>query len=766
MSRVVYNIAKTELQMLFYSPVAWLILVAFSLQSGVLFANIVELLVDAEAQGRSMGSGLTGVIFTSPWGGVFLSMQNYLYMYIPLLTMSLISREIGSKSIQLLYSSPVTNRQIILGKFLSMMIYGLALIGILLLMVLSSWTFVKDFDLSMALTGLLGLYLLVCAYAAVGIFMSSLTSYQIVAAIGTFAVLMVLNMVKNWGQEYDIVRDITYWLCMSGRSNQFVRGLICSEDVLYFIIVVGFFLSLTIIRLNAVRQKIRFSVTVGKNIGVILLVCFLGYITSLPGMKVYYDATTTNVNTLTPNSQEIVAKLDGKMTITSYVNALEPSGAQYSSYYFLKPDMERFEQYQRFKPDIKLKYVNYYDTVAPDTRWPNIRKKTLREKFVEVCRICGMDTNRFIRPEEIRAMIDLSGEGNTFVRQIVRENGEKAWLRIYDDMERFPSEREMSAAFKRMIMELPKVGYVQGHGTRSITGDKDQDYSLFTTNKHFRYALMNQGFDVEGVHLSQPIPEDVDILVVADMTWWLSPEEEGHLQQFIDRGGTLFVLGDPRHKEVMDKLFAKFGFQMTPGVLVKPDKMLRPDYTFGYVTKEATSLSYELDGRRLIPLFQPTAAGLEQVEDKGYKVTPLYTTSPNVWNEMETTDFEYDTVRLNPEAGEVEKVYNTVVALSREVNGKEQKIILSGDADCMSNGAFGKKIAGHAGPRNDALIMGGFYWFSDGEVPIDIRRPPLPDDKLYIKGGGASVIKWVYKIILPVLFALAGIVILIRRKGR
>lgn len=767
MSRVVYNIAKTELQMLFYSPVAWLILVAFSIQSGILFSDSIERFVQMQETGRSV-QGLTGGIFANPFGGVFMTVQSYLYMYIPLLTMSLISREIGSKSIQLLYSSPVTNRQIILGKFLSMMIYGLVLVGILLLMVLSSWTFVKDFNIGLALSGLLGLYLLICAYAAIGIFMSSLTSYQIVAAIGTFAVLMVLSMVNRWGQEYAIVRDITYWLSISGRCGQFVRGLICSEDVLYFIIVVGFFLSLTIIRLNAIRQKIRFSVTVGKNIGVILLVCFLGYVTSLPTMKVYYDATTTKLNTLTPNSQEIIAKLDGGLTITSYINALDPDGPFYSLYYFLKPDMERFEQYQRFKPEIKLKYVYYYDSVATDPNLAKVqKKKTLHQQFVEVCKAHNLDSNRFITPEEIRSRIDLSGEDNLFVRQVVRENGEKAWLRIYNDPTKFPTEREISAAFKRMINDSPKIGILQGHGTRSVTNNYDKDYSLFTHDKHFRYALMNQGFDVETLQLENPVPEDIDIMVIADMTWWLSPEEEEHLQQYIDRGGNLFVLGDPDNKEVMDKLFAKFGFQTTPGVLVKPEKERRANMTYAWVTKEAKTLSYELDERLIIPLYQPSAAGLEQIEDKGYKVIPLYTTFADVWNEMETTDFERDTVRFNPEAGEVKKAYTTVLALSKEVNGKEQKIILSGDADCMSNLAFGRvRIPGGHQPRNDALIMGGFHWFSDGEVPIDIRRPPLPDDKLYIGKGEASVIGKVYKIILPILFALVGIVILFRRKGR
>ena len=68
------------------------------------------------------------------WRGMFTAMQQYLYLYIPLLTMGLMSRELNSGSIKLLYSSPVTNTQIILGKYLSMMIYNLVLPSILYLL--------------------------------------------------------------------------------------------------------------------------------------------------------------------------------------------------------------------------------------------------------------------------------------------------------------------------------------------------------------------------------------------------------------------------------------------------------------------------------------------------------------------------------------------------------------------------------------------------------------------------------------------------------
>ena len=768
MFKMIYNIARTELQMLFYSPVAWLILVVFGVQSGMLFADQLAQLVSSQEMGYNI-EGSTITIFANRWGGVFTTMQNYLYFYIPLLTMSLVSKELSSGSIRLLYSSPITNTQIIVGKFFSMMIYGLIMIGILFLITLCSWAVVKDFDLPMVLVGLLGLYLLICSYAAIGIFMSSLTSYQIVAAIGTFAVLMVLSMIGGWWQDYDFIRDVTYWLSMPGRSGKFIAGLICSEDVLYFVIVVCLFLALTIIRLNSVRQKIRFVITLGRNIGVIFLACFLGYVSALPTMKVYHDATATKSNTLTPNSQDIVAKLDGGITITTYINALDPGASWYAAPHFLKPDMARFEKYLRFKPDMKLKYVYYYDTTSNpmlDRRFPNA---TLREKMVEVCKIYGLDSNKFMGPEEIRKIIDLSGENNTFVRQIVRDNGEKAWLRIYNDMQRFPSEKEISAAFKRMVMDLPKVGFVEGHGERSYSGGKDRDYSAFANDKGFRYALENQGFDVTRVSMDQQVPEDINIIVISDMREWFTPEQEANLQQYIDRGGNLFILGEPKRRDVMNNLFAKFGYEMTTGVLVKRDTNLQADVILSYPTKEAAdSIAYDFGfmRRRRMVITTPSTAGLEQIADKGYTVTNMFTTDTiGVWNELETTDFIDDTVCLNPAIGEVEKIYNTVVALSRKVGNKEQKIILTGDADCISNGEFGRRVP-TARASNFSLITGGFFWMSDNEVPIDVRRPALPDNKVYVEKTGSKVIKWSFMIVLPLLLAGIGIFLWIRRKGR
>ena len=278
--KIIYRIALAELQSLFYSPVAWLILIVFTIQCSFAFTGVVDANVVRKAMGYGVGN-LTLDIYAG-MHGFFKTLQEYLYLYIPLLTMGLMSGEFSSGAIKLLYSSPVRNSQIILGKYLSMLVYGLVLIGIICVYVIYSAFVVKQLDVSMVLTGLLGVYLLICAYAAIGLFMSSITSYQVVAAMGTLAIFALLNVIKGIGQNIDFVREITYWLSINGRCNEFVRGMICSEDLLYFLIVIVLFLTLSILRLKAIRQKTPWKISLGKYTAVVIVAVVIGYFSARP----------------------------------------------------------------------------------------------------------------------------------------------------------------------------------------------------------------------------------------------------------------------------------------------------------------------------------------------------------------------------------------------------------------------------------------------------------------------------------------------------
>lgn len=218
--KIIYKIAKKELQQLFYSPVAWFMLVVFVVQTAWVLVGKYEAFLFIVSYNKAI-RGATDLLFAQ---GLWSTVQQSVYLYIPLLTMGLISEELKSGSVKLLYSSPITNTQIIWGKFLSMVMYALVLGSVLMVYVIVGGCTIPDFDWGLALSGWLGLFLLICTYAAIGIFVSSLTSYQFVAALGTFIVLAALKIVGGLGQEYDFVRDITWWLCINGRCETFIRG--------------------------------------------------------------------------------------------------------------------------------------------------------------------------------------------------------------------------------------------------------------------------------------------------------------------------------------------------------------------------------------------------------------------------------------------------------------------------------------------------------------------------------------------------------------
>ncbi|MEI3422273.1 MAG: hypothetical protein V8R91_15155 [Butyricimonas faecihominis] len=99
-----------------------------------------------------------------------------------------------------------------------------------------------------------------------------------VAAIGTLIILAVLNYMNQVWQDIAFVRDITYWLCLSGRTNEMISGLLCSEDILYFVIVISMFLLLSILKLQSTRQRVSFSMVWGKYLGVVVIAMLLGFV--------------------------------------------------------------------------------------------------------------------------------------------------------------------------------------------------------------------------------------------------------------------------------------------------------------------------------------------------------------------------------------------------------------------------------------------------------------------------------------------------------
>lgn len=756
----IVRVAQIELNSMFYSPIAWLVLVIFAFQVGLTYAQEMDTHIHTQALGYGL-FGATSALF-SLYKGIFPAIIKYLYLYIPLITMGLMSKEYGTGTIKLLYSSPIKNSSIILGKFVAMMVYGLSLIAIIFVYFIFTAFTVESMDWQLVLAGMLGIYLLLCVYSAIGLFMSTLTSYQVVVAMGTLVVLGFLNYVGDIGQDIDFIRVITYWLSMTGRVQDMIKGLISSEDVIYFLTIIFMFLSLSVLVLQSKRISNNRGQLITKFAGLFAIVISIAYITSRPVCRFYVDAAYTQKNTLSKQSQEVISQLTGPLKITSYVNIF--GGDVFLGLpRYMNADMDYFERYLRFKPKMEIDYVYYFH--KPEGRvFDKYPDKTDREVAESMCKKNGINPKKLLSKEEVDKIVDLSGEGYNFVRVIERgEDGARSILRVYDDKEKLPKESEITIAMKRLIEKAPLVTFVEGHTDRTTDAAGGRGFNMFSIKKSFRNALVNQGFDVCSINLSeQEIPQECSILVIADLKTPLGTEEMAKVKHYIDKGGNLYIFADKDRHLAMNPIVEPLGVYFEDGVVVEPIQDLDPTLIGGTITREATKMIPSLAEVRGYKMVMPSTLEINYENAKEFTVVPVVTTTNYAWSEKVTTDFVEYTPECLESEGETMKRCVTVAALNRKVGEKEQRIVISGDADCVSDQEFTTFRPFHK--ANFVLISAPFMWLTEGKYPVfPVPIEPI-DNKVSLTLGVRTVTKIMCTALPATILLVLGLFIIIRRQ--
>ncbi len=755
------SICKAELRQLFCSPIAWLILVLFSYQIYQAFTDSLSSFVsDMELYGSA--DNVTYGLFAN-YRGIYKIIKDKLYLFIPLLTMGLMSRDLNSGSIKLLYSSPVTSSQIIIGKYLSMVVFSVVMLGVTVPAIIFTGCKVENADFGLIFSGLAGQFLLFWAYSAIGLFMSSLTSYQIVAAILTLAMLGFLDRLSNIGQELDFVREITYWASLSGRTDQFTEGLVCSEDIIYFLIVILLFISFSIYLLQYKRDCRKWA-CVAKYIGTTVAALVVGYVSSRPGMILYHDASQIEANTLTDASIKAVKDVPGRLDITTYVNL-----ADYDSWagapVTISDDKSRYKKYTRFKPDIRMNYVYYYDEAYhnPDYGMSETGTKEMAMMFAKGF---GVPWEKILTPEQIRGRIDLSGEQNHLVKQLKTEDGNTSWLRLFSDMTRYPEEQEITAALYRLEHKAPVVAFLTGHNERDAYRADDSDYNGFSSALDIRESLVNTGFDVKKVSADTVITADV--LVLADLKKELTDREQANILSFLDTGGNMILALEPQRLGQYGGLLSYLGVGALPGTMVYPKSDTAPTLIPALATDYASVVSdWFVPG---MTVSMPTAVAIDYDLASEWDAVPvLAAPGTDCWNEVEVSDFgsvaDLSELTCNRKAGEFKKSHSLAIALSRNVGGKEQRVMVLGDADCLSNVEMTiqrKTLRSF----NSRFCTGIFNWMSYGDLPVDTSRKSPIDNDIHITTSGAHTWTLLLKWALQLVLAAVGITIIVRRLKR
>jgi ABC-2 type transport system permease protein len=247
---MIFTIAARELRSLFLSPLAWSVLAVVQFILAYAFLAKVDNFMTLQPQlvGLEGAPGVTDFI-AAP---LLNDAAFVLLLVTPLITMRILSEERRNGTLSLLFSAPVSMTEIVLGKYLGLLGFFFILLAMLLLMPLSLLAG-TPLDLGKLAAGVLGLALLLAAFGAAGLYMSSLTQQPTVAAISTFGLLLLLWIIDWAGKGGDEVSGLLQYLSLPRHYEPLLRGLVHSTDVLYFLLFIIIFLGLSIRRLDADR---------------------------------------------------------------------------------------------------------------------------------------------------------------------------------------------------------------------------------------------------------------------------------------------------------------------------------------------------------------------------------------------------------------------------------------------------------------------------------------------------------------------------------
>ena len=255
--RNILAIAQKELRSYFASPIAYIVIGFFALLFGWFYIGILDWFV---RQGMQMGQfGMQGPqnlnINQQMIRPLLLNMTVVFLFLLPLVTMRTYAEEKRSGTIELLLTSPLTDMQIVIGKFLGAMALYSAMLAVTLVHFGLLFVYGNP-DWKPLAVAYLGLFLFGGCFISVGLFISSLTKNQIVAGAATFGVFLLLWVVDWIGQSLGPTGESrTKYLSMTEHLDDFVKGVIDTKHLVYYVSFITFGLFLTMRSVDAERWR-------------------------------------------------------------------------------------------------------------------------------------------------------------------------------------------------------------------------------------------------------------------------------------------------------------------------------------------------------------------------------------------------------------------------------------------------------------------------------------------------------------------------------
>lgn len=512
------TLLRKEVQGFFSSLTGYVVILVFLLANASfiwLFSNPLNLISGGYAT-------LESLFVLAPWIFLFL---------VPAITMRMISEEKRSGTMDLLWTRPVSEFQIIFAKFLAAWV--LVLLSLLPTLVWF-WSVsrmgspVGNMDMGGTWGSYLGLLFLGGIYAAIGIFSSSLTGNQIVAFI--LAVLLSFVMFQGFAFLGDSLGSGKMALLVSRAGiayhyNSMSRGVLDSRDVIYFAVVISLFL----LGGRTVLQSHRWQRRKLPELGLIMLVIIM--LSVLSGLKFFrLDLTSEKKYSLSHSTRDVIKNLDGVVYVRIYLEGEMPS--EFVNFRNnIKDLMDECKAWGGEK--LQYEFVNLYDESDEEIRGRMIGElydQGLKVTSIQVSDREGGKTARIIFPG---AMVSY-GKYTMPVNLLKNNPSLSHEMNLNNSIQSLEYEF-MRAIHSLTLEEVPAIAFIEGHGEL----DSLQTYSLMDELKNF--FQVDRGY----INGNTEVLQNYKALIVARPTRMFNEADKFALDQYIMSGGKVLFFLDP-----------------------------------------------------------------------------------------------------------------------------------------------------------------------------------------------------------------------------
>lgn len=649
---------------------------------------------------------------------VVFSNINVVYLFlISMLTMGLFSTERSRKTDQLLLTSPVSISKIVTGKYLAALgVFGTTLVLSLVYPIVLN--LFGNPSVSEIIGTYIGFILLWSTFIAIGTFISALTESQIIAAVITFGVLLIVFYMKalTAGISNETIKSIVRWFSLMDKYSEFQAGVLNFESVVYYISFIFVFLFLTAQVIKRGRysdKKVRVNnliVTAATVAAVVLVNAIVSTVAAKLPLKI--DLTHDKVYEYSEQTKEVLGGLTEDVNI--YALYSDTSDGTY-----VNTVREYLDRYKHLSDKIKVSYKDPYEDPA----------------FV---RQFGSDITA----------------GSLIVQQ-----GDRSRVIPYNSIySQSQYTGSVSIDAERLITSA--VRYVSGTGSIVHAYFTKGHNESGNSSSPLASSLKKEGYEVGEVNLATDgVPEDASLIISLAPSNDFTAEECEALDKFLQGGGKAafaFSAGMPK----LDRLYA---YLNDWGLTVNRDYVIESDSSKAIQTSNGTKVpAPELQDHKINEklkesdalLVTPSACsiGINGTNPQYAEVTPLLKTSSNSWG---ITDLTAQTTERRSD-------YNigplTIAAVAEKQNSGKVFVIGSVQAVDM------KELLENSSYINGDFMLNTFSYMTGKDDALNIRAKTVSAENLTMTEKQINVVSILVQDVMPAAIIIVGLYIWLKRR--